>query len=80
MNLSRNLMAATLNCCLAGSKYPSDPPPADNPARRPTAPTAPAGVWQLVSDNPDKLTWPNRPWPPDAEIVGEVRWIARTLS
>ena len=40
----------------------------------------PAGVWQLVSDNPDKLAWPNRPWPPEAEIVGEVRWTARTLS
>ena len=39
----------------------------------------PAGVWQLVSDNPDKLTWPNRPWPSDAEIVGEVRWTARTF-
>jgi phage repressor protein C with HTH and peptisase S24 domain len=40
----------------------------------------PAGVWQLVSDNPDKLTWPNRPWPPDAVIVGEVRWAARTFT
>ena len=40
----------------------------------------PAGVWQLVSDNPDKLTWPNRPWPADAVIVGEVRWTARTFS
>ena len=39
----------------------------------------PVGVWQLVSDNPDKLIWPNRPWPPDAEIVGEVRWTARTF-
>ena len=24
----------------------------------------PASVWQLVSDNPDKRIWPNRPWPP----------------
>ena len=39
-----------------------------------------SGAWLLVSDNPDKLTWPNRPWPPDAEIVGEVRWAARTLT
>ncbi len=39
----------------------------------------PAGVWQLVSDNPDKLTWPNRPWPSDARIVGEVRWTGRTF-
>ena len=37
------------------------------------------GVWQLVSDNPDKRTWPNRPWPEDAEIVGEVKWTARTF-
>ncbi len=40
----------------------------------------PSGAWQLVSDNPDKLTWPNRPWPPEAEIVGEFRWAARTLT
>ena len=39
----------------------------------------PAGVWQLVSDNPDKRIWPSRPWPPDAVIVGEVKWTARTL-
>ena len=39
----------------------------------------PAGAWQLVSDNPDKRTWPSRPWPPDAEIVGEVTWTARTF-
>lgn len=38
-----------------------------------------AGVWQLVSDNPDKLTWPNRTWPPDVGIVGEVKWTARTF-
>ena len=39
----------------------------------------PSGAWQLVSDNPDKLTWPNRPWPPNAQIVGEVRWTGRTF-
>ena len=33
----------------------------------------PAGAWQLVSDNPDKRTWPSRPWPPDAEIVARSR-------
>ena len=38
-----------------------------------------SGVWQLVSDNPDKRTWPNRPWPEDAAIVGEVKWTARTF-
>ncbi len=39
----------------------------------------PAGAWQLVSDNPDKQTWPTRPWPPDAPMIGEVKWTARTL-
>ena len=39
-----------------------------------------SGAWQLISDNADKRTWPNRPWPPDAEIVGEVRWAARTFQ
>ena len=38
-----------------------------------------AGAWQLVSDNPNKHVWPTRPWPPDAEIVGEVKWTARTF-
>ena len=40
----------------------------------------PAGIWQLVSDNPDKYVWPTRPWPRDAEIVGEVKWAARTFA
>ena len=30
----------------------------------------------MTSDNP---TWISAPWPADAEIVGEVRWMARTL-
>ena len=34
-------MLATLNCCRAGSKYPSDPPPAEALQEDPTAPTAP---------------------------------------
>ena len=38
-----------------------------------------AGAWQLVSDNPNKQAWPTRPWPADAEIVGEVKWAARTF-
>ena len=38
-----------------------------------------AGTWQVISDHPDKRTWPNRPWPPEAEIVGEVAWAARTF-
>ena len=39
-----------------------------------------AGAWQIVSDNPNKHAWPTRPWPPDAEIVGEVKWAARTFA
>ncbi len=38
-----------------------------------------AGAWQLVSDNPDKRTWPTRPWPPDAPMIGEVKWTGRTF-
>ena len=34
------------------------------------------GGWQLVSDHP---RWPDVPWPDDAAIVGEVRWMAREL-
>ena len=40
---------------------------------------AASGIWLLVSDNPDKKVWPSRPWPPDAVVVGEVRWAARTF-
>ena len=29
--------------------------------------------WLLVSDNPDRRTWPARPWPDEAEVVGQVR-------
>ena len=39
-----------------------------------------AGVWELVSDNPNKHLWPTRPWPPDAVVVGEVKWAARTFA
>ena len=35
-----------------------------------------AGRWRLESDHP---AWPPLPWPPPAELVGEVRWVARTL-
>ena len=38
-----------------------------------------AGAWQLVSDNSNKQTWPTRPWPPDAPMIGEVKWAARTF-
>ena len=40
----------------------------------------PAGVWQLISDNPNKHVWPTRRWPSDAETVGEVKWTARTFA
>ena len=39
----------------------------------------PEAGWLLVSDNPDKRTWVTRPWPQDAEIVGEIKWVARSL-
>ena len=39
-----------------------------------------SGAWQLVSDNPNKHVWPTRPWPPDALVVGEVKWAARTFA
>ena len=34
------------------------------------------GVWQLVSDHP---RWPDAPWPTNAAIIGEVKWMAREL-
>lgn len=36
----------------------------------------PGGHWQMLSDHP---AWRPRPWPPAAEIIGEVRWMARVL-
>lgn len=36
--------------------------------------------WLLWSDNPDKRVWPSVPWPDDAEVVGQVRWVSRTLK
>ena len=38
-----------------------------------------AGNWQLVSDNPDKQEWPTLRWPDHADIIGEVKWAARTF-
>lgn len=35
--------------------------------------------WLLVSDSPDKNTWATRPWPEDADIVGEVKWVGSAL-
>lgn len=34
------------------------------------------GQWLLVSDHP---TWETKPWPDDAKIIGEVKWMAKTL-
>ena len=38
------------------------------------------GGWQLVSDNPNKKTWPTRSWPQEAPMLGEVKWAARTFA
>ena len=38
-----------------------------------------AGAWQLVSDNSDKQEWPTLRWPANAEVIGEVKWAARTF-
>ena len=35
-----------------------------------------AGAWLLLSDHP---TWEPVPWPQDAKVIGEVKWMARTL-
>ena len=35
--------------------------------------------WLLVSDHPDKRAWPSLPWPDEATVVGEVRWLKRTV-
>ena len=34
------------------------------------------GRWLLVSDN-DTPDWPDMPWPDDAVVAGEVKWMAR---
>ena len=39
-----------------------------------------SGAWQIVSDNPNKHAWPTRHWPADAEVIGEVKWAARTFA
>lgn len=35
------------------------------------------GKWLLVSDH---LGWPDEPWPDDAAVFGEVRWVATLLA
>ena len=37
------------------------------------------GWWQVVSDNPDSETWPTVPLNYGSEVIGEVRWAARTF-
>ena len=32
--------------------------------------------WLLAGDHPE---WKPQPWPPRAEVVGEVKWMAREL-
>ena len=36
--------------------------------------------WLIYSDNPDKIAWPTRPWPDDAAVIGEVKWLGRTFT
>ena len=38
---------------------------------------ADTGHWQIVSDNP---AWEPAPWPTHAEVIGQVRWMARSLG
>ena len=40
----------------------------------------PEAGWLLQSDNQNKQAWPTRPWPDDAQIVGEVKWLGRTFT
>lgn len=35
------------------------------------------GQWLLVSDHFD---WPDEPWPDDAAVFGEVRWVATLIA
>ena len=36
--------------------------------------------WLMSSDNPNKAGWPTEPWPDEATIVGEVKWLGRALT
>ncbi len=40
----------------------------------------PEAGWLLFSDNPDKAARPTVPWPEEATIVGEVKWLGRTFT
>ena len=39
----------------------------------------PVGGWLIQSDNPNKQAWPTQPCPREADVVGEVKWVARTF-
>ena len=39
----------------------------------------PEAGWLLSSDNRDRAGWPTEPWPNNATIVGEVRWVGRAF-
>ena len=36
--------------------------------------------WMLQSDNRNKRAWPTLPWPAEARIVGEVKWVAHSFA
>ena len=40
----------------------------------------PEAGWLLFSDHPDKAARPTVPWPEEATIVGEVKWLGRTFT
>ena len=39
----------------------------------------PDAGWLVQSDNRNKQAWPTVPWPAEASIVGEVKWVARSF-
>ena len=41
---------------------------------------SPEAGWLLVSDHPDKRAWPSLPWPEEATVLGEVRWLRRSFA
>ena len=40
----------------------------------------PVGGWLIQSDNSNKQAWPTLACPLEANIVGEVKWAARTFA
>ena len=39
----------------------------------------PEGGWLLASDNPDKKSFPTKPWPEGARVIGEVKWDGQSF-